>query len=148
MQAHFDNVLKVRLPVKKVCKLFTMSYEVLTRDYSVRFWRSKCPGIQSFQHFNLLKFCTRNYAPLESSDLHAPGTSDLIGFSVTCIFAFLFWSRLLLSFWKKNHFTSHLDGSGRQNSSFTTHYTIKHCNQNEWSLHNALKPKMTCFLCE
>ena len=62
-----------------------MSYEVLTRDYSVRFWRSKCPGIQSFQHFNLLKCCTRNYAPLESSDLHAPGTSDLIGFSVPCI---------------------------------------------------------------
>ena len=29
--------VKVRLPVKKVCKLFTMSYEVLTRDYSVRF---------------------------------------------------------------------------------------------------------------
>ena len=29
--------IKVRLPVKKVCKLFTMSYEVLTRDYSVRF---------------------------------------------------------------------------------------------------------------
>ena len=62
-----------------------MSYEVLTRDYSVRFWRSKCPGIQSFQHFNLLKFCTRNYAPLESSDLHAPGTLGFIGFSCPCI---------------------------------------------------------------
>ena len=79
------DMFKVRLPVKKVCKLFTMSYEVLTRDYSVRFWRSKCPGIQSFQHFNLLKFCTRNYAPLESSDLHAPGTLGFIGFSCPCI---------------------------------------------------------------
>ena len=83
--AFIQFIFKVRLPVKKVCKLFTMSYEVLTRDYSVRFWRSKCLGIQSFQHFNLLKFCTCNYAPLESSDLHAPGTSDLIGFSVPCI---------------------------------------------------------------
>ena len=133
---------KVRLPVKKVCKLFTMSYEVLTRDYSVRFWRSKCPGIQSFQHFNLLKFCTRNYAPLESSDLHAPGTSDLIGFSVPCILPTMLCFFVLISsatfiLKKKNHFTSHLDGVGRQNSSFTTHYTIKHCNQNESSLHNA-----------
>ena len=138
------NILKVRLPVKKVCKLFTMSYEVLTRDYSVRFWRSKCPGIQSFQHFNLLKFCTRNYAPLESSDLHAPGTSDLIGFSIPCILPTMlcfFCSDLLcyFHFEEKNHFTSHLDGVGRKNSSFTTQYTIKHCNQNESSLHDAPK---------
>jgi len=71
-----------------------MSYKVLTRDYSVLFWRSKCPGIQSFQHFNLLKFRTRNYARLGLGDLYAPGTSDLIGVlvpsnlpTVHCFFA-------------------------------------------------------------
>ena len=73
-------IIKVRLPVKKVCKLFTMSYEVLTRNYSVRFLRSKCHGILSYSFSTSLECCTRYYAPLESSDLHAPGTSDLIGF--------------------------------------------------------------------
>jgi len=130
-----------------------MSYEVLTRDYSVRFWRSKCPGIQSFQHFNLLKFRTRNYARLGLGDLHAPGTSDLIGFSVPsnlptmhCLFALISSANFILK--KKNHFTSYLDGVGRKNSSFTTHYTIKHCNQNESSLHRTPKSTMTHFLYE
>ena len=62
-----------------------MSYEVLTRNYSVRFWRSKCHGILSYSFSTSLECCTRYYAPLESSDLHAPGTSDLIDFSVPCI---------------------------------------------------------------